>query len=217
MSEAVKLRFEFEKRGKLRYISHLDLLKLMQRVFKRAGVPLWHTEGFNPHPYIAFGQPLSLGQEGLHELVDTKLTEAVEDTDALCAAVNAVCPEGLRMCAAYPPERPVKDIVWGEYETLLPDVSPERIPEMQARLGGESCTVMKKGGKEPVPMDILPYIDECVIESWEGGVRIRSRLACAPSRVLNVSYLVKGLLPGEEIYARNCRVRLLDENRVQFH
>ena len=60
MSE--KLRLRFEKSGRAVYISHLDLMRTMQRTFKRAGYALKHSEGFNPHPIISILLPLSVGQ-----------------------------------------------------------------------------------------------------------------------------------------------------------
>ena len=47
-------RLTFAKKGRARYISHLDLMRAMQRAIKRAGVPIWYTQGFNPHSYLMF-------------------------------------------------------------------------------------------------------------------------------------------------------------------
>ena len=67
-------RIIFRKEGRAKYISHLDLMRTMQRVFIRAGVQIKHTEGFNPHPYMAFALPLSVGMESDYEILDFKLT-----------------------------------------------------------------------------------------------------------------------------------------------
>ena len=53
------IRIFFKKEGRAKYISHLDLNRVMQRALRRACIPVWRTRGFNPHPYIAFGLPLS--------------------------------------------------------------------------------------------------------------------------------------------------------------
>ena len=60
----------FEKTGNARYISHLDLMRVFQRAFKRAGLPLTHTQGFNPRPSVSIALPLSLGVESRCELLD---------------------------------------------------------------------------------------------------------------------------------------------------
>lgn len=49
-----EVRLRFSKTGRLKYISHLDINRVMSRALKRAGIPLWYTEGFNPHPYMSF-------------------------------------------------------------------------------------------------------------------------------------------------------------------
>ena len=68
-----KLRLRFEKAGKAIYISHLDLMRVVQRVFLRAGVPLRYSEGFNPHPLISICLPLSVGTESFCELMDFRV------------------------------------------------------------------------------------------------------------------------------------------------
>ncbi len=212
-----KLRFEFEKAGKTRFISHLDLLRLMQRVMGRARVPLWHSEGFNPHPYIAFGQPLSLGHEGLREIMDVHLTERVGDTDALCAAINAAAPEGLRMRCAFEPVRPLREIALAECEIVLYDLPAERIPELRARIAGPSCVVQKKSGKDEfVPLDILPFLHGVEISEDPEGVRVRAVVDCAPSRVLNPQYLADGLMGGAPYEALHRRLRLMDADGNDF-
>ena len=59
----ITVRISFEKKNEASYISLLDLQRVMQRVLKRSGLPVWHTLGFNPHIYMTFACPLSLGQE----------------------------------------------------------------------------------------------------------------------------------------------------------
>ena len=56
-----EVRLWLSKQGRIKYVSHLDMFRLMQRAVRRAEIPLWYTEGFNPHPYISFLLALSLG------------------------------------------------------------------------------------------------------------------------------------------------------------
>ena len=63
----------FEKTGTAAYISHLDLMRLFQRSFKRAGLPLTHTKGFNPRPSVSIALPMSLGVESVCELLEFDL------------------------------------------------------------------------------------------------------------------------------------------------
>ena len=74
-------RITFSKTGSLSFISHLDFNHSFIRILKRAGLPLRYSEGFNPRPKIVFGLPLSVGMEGLNELVDISLTEDLSNEE----------------------------------------------------------------------------------------------------------------------------------------
>ena len=69
-------RLLFEKKGRSVWISHLDLMRVFQRAFKRAGLPLTHTQGFNPRPSVSIALPLSVGIESECELLDFALDNA---------------------------------------------------------------------------------------------------------------------------------------------
>ena len=104
-----KLRLRFEKTGRAIYISHLDLMRTMQRVFLRADCPLKYSEGFNPHALISILLPLSVGVGSVCELMDFQLREEV-DLAALPERLTAVMPEGIRALEAYPGGRKVREL-----------------------------------------------------------------------------------------------------------
>jgi radical SAM-linked protein len=74
----IKARLRFRKEGRAQYISHLDQMHTMQRIYIRAGVRIRHTEGFNPHPYMSFLLPLPVGCESGCELMDFDLDESFD-------------------------------------------------------------------------------------------------------------------------------------------
>ena len=78
----ITVRISFKKMNEASYISLLDMQRVMQRVLKRSGLPVWHTLGFNPHIYMTFACPLSLGQESECECVDVKTEAEAPDFDA---------------------------------------------------------------------------------------------------------------------------------------
>ena len=106
-----KLRLRFEKTGRAIYISHLDLMRTMQRVFLRADCPLKYSEGFNPHALISILLPLSVGVGSVCELMDFQLREEV-DLAALPERLTEVMPEGIRALEAYPGGRKVRELKW---------------------------------------------------------------------------------------------------------
>ena len=86
-----KLINKYSKTGNLKYISHLDVLRFIQRAVKRAGIPAKYSEGFNPHMKTAFGYPLSLGTESIGEYFELELNEKV-DPELFIEKMNKVLP-----------------------------------------------------------------------------------------------------------------------------
>ncbi|OPX87926.1 MAG: hypothetical protein A4E53_02301 [Pelotomaculum sp. PtaB.Bin104] len=89
-------RIQYSKEGPARYISHLDLLRAFERAGRRAGLPLAFTQGFNPHPIIAFAAPLGVGTAGDAEYADLGLSEELAVGEVLQALAGAL-PEGVRL------------------------------------------------------------------------------------------------------------------------
>lgn len=91
--------FLFEELGDLRFVSHLDLVSIIERTCRRADLPLKFSQGFNPHPKIAFAYPLSVGVSSNYELMDIDLEEMIE-IPLLIKLLNDKLPPGLRILNA---------------------------------------------------------------------------------------------------------------------
>ncbi|MBR5448630.1 MAG: TIGR03936 family radical SAM-associated protein, partial [Clostridia bacterium] len=96
----ITLRVKFKKVGSLQYISHLDLVRTMNKIIVRAGLPLWYTEGFNPKPKMIFAAPLSIGTESLCEFMDLRLIDDIPPEEAM-ARLNANMTEEMQVIEAY--------------------------------------------------------------------------------------------------------------------
>ena len=114
------VRIWFEKRGEASYISLLDLQRVMQRVIKRSGIPVWYTLGFNPHIYMTFSCPLPLGQESLCESVDVKTEAENINFVQWQNALNAVMPSGIRVFRVEPAQMKATMIAFADYELRYP-------------------------------------------------------------------------------------------------
>ena len=102
----------FEKTGMAAYISHLDLMRLFQRSFKRAGLPLTHTNGFNPRPSVSIALPLSLGVESVCELLDFDLeTEGFSCGDIL-DRLNQCLTDGVKVLKVYDNGSKIKNLAY---------------------------------------------------------------------------------------------------------
>ncbi len=95
----MRIRFEFSKDNEAKYISHLDLLRVFERTARRAGLPLAHSQGFNPHPKIAFGPALALGTASDKEYVDISF-DADLDPAGTVQVLNEKFPPGIRVIRA---------------------------------------------------------------------------------------------------------------------
>lgn len=104
------IRVFFTKTGRAKYISHLDVNRCIDRAIKRSGIPVWYTQGFNPHIYTTFAMPISLGFESLCESFETRLVEDDFSLEEVKTALNRVLPTGLEVTQVAEPVMEMKEI-----------------------------------------------------------------------------------------------------------
>lgn len=209
-------RLRFSKTGRVRFLSHLDLMRTFQRAFLRAGMHIRHTEGFHPHAFVSIALPLSLGYASRCELLEFGLPEG-EGAEGIPERLNAVLPEGIQVLDCYEAARSVKALTWVEYAVTLHYDRPaagEAAQALEELLGRESLVVRKSSKKAKrgfTEVDLIP-----LIRAWEGkaeGQTLSLRLVVrAQNPGLNPALLLECLpeeLRGE--YADVCRVAVLDE------
>lgn len=97
------IRVWYNKLGRAKYISHLDLVRFMQRALRRAGIPVWYTEGYNPRPYFTFALPLSLGIESQRECMDIRIDGDMSNEE-IKDKLNEAMPEGITVLSITVPE-----------------------------------------------------------------------------------------------------------------
>lgn len=95
----MRKRIKFSKLGNLKFIGHLDLLRMFQRALKRADIKLSFSQGFNPHPLMSFAHPLSLGITSEGEYLDMTLQVNVDNED-LINRLNDTLPDNVRILEA---------------------------------------------------------------------------------------------------------------------
>lgn len=96
-----RLRLKFGRGEELKFLSHLDLMRLWERALRRAGLPLAYSEGFTPHPRISLAAPLSVGVTSQAELMDVFLSRWVSP-HSLVAQAKIQLPDGLDLLEAWP-------------------------------------------------------------------------------------------------------------------
>ncbi len=193
-----KLRIKYHKEHHLRFVAHLEMIRLMERVFRRMDLPLHYTQGFNPHPRISFASPLSVGVESVAELLDVELTEKMPVEEILKRSQEAL-PRGLTFETAKYVEdkRSLMSLVsWAEYTVLLNCfIEAWRMKELiEEILAMETLMVRKKGGKsDGKTVNIRPQIAEIsMVESLQGAT-LRMVLANGSGGSLKPELLVETL------------------------
>ena len=140
-------RILFEKTGNAVYISHLDLMRLFQRAFKRGGLNLKHTQGFSPRAMVSIALPLSVGVESVCEILDYELVGQDElSFEEIRDRLNRTMPSGVRVLEVYDSSRKPKELthldaaIRLEYDNGVPEGTAE---VLQNCLTGfcDSCTV----------------------------------------------------------------------------
>lgn len=212
-----KIRITFSKTGRLIYISHLDLMRCMSRAFVRANVPIYHTEGFNPHPYMVFANSLSLGFAGEKEILEIRVPLDT-DLEKIKTDMNLVLPNGLCIQSVAPAERPFQEISFAFYEAYSRDVlSPEERDMLSAFFKKDDIRVIKKGKKGPREINIAPWIAEAVC--LDDGHTISLLLACSNTETLNPELLFGAVRTETGLplpHLRFTRKYFLDEKQEEF-
>lgn len=99
-SKVCRIRAIYYKTGFLRFLSHLDLGRVFQRAVSRIGAPIAYSQGFHPHPRIAFGPALPVGSEGYKEYLDFFFAEHIH-VNTFVKDMNAALPPGIGLIGAY--------------------------------------------------------------------------------------------------------------------
>lgn len=180
------VRIKFAKTGKLKYISHLDLCRTLRTAFIRAGIPIWYSQGFNPHPKMVFALTVSVGSESVCEFLDIRITAPMDEAEFKSRLQGALTPE-LAILEVYAPERKFLDMHASTYEIEL---EGELSDEWLQALIKQPLVVMKHGKKGDKEEDISTQIYSA---SVEGNV-LKATLAAEQGKFLNPEIFVKALL-----------------------
>ena len=189
----IRVRATFEKCGRARYISHLDLNRCMLRIFRRSRLPIWYTEGFNPHPYYSFALALSLGFESSCEILDFNLNEDIP-FDEIKDRLNAVMPEGMRILSVAEQKQKIIAITEAEYSFSLLSSDADRLyGDINALLALPEILMEKKTKKGIKTVDIKPSIKIMSCEKSDDSVNMSIRLPAGTQTNFNPTLFTDAL------------------------
>ncbi len=202
----------FEKTGNAVYISHLDLMRVFQRSFKRAGLYLTHTQGFSPRPSVSIALPMSVGVESHCELLDFDLDGAYISNEEIMTRLNDTLVEGVRVLSVYDSCDKIKNIalldctIYLEYDNSDPCDAQKVLTEFFSQ---PSILVEKRGKNGVVEQDIVPLIRKIQINLVdENTLRIDARICCQNPALnpIQITAAIERHLPEyKPDFARYCR------------
>lgn len=216
----LRLRAVFEKSGRAKYISHLDLNRCMLRIFRRSKLPVWYTEGFNPHPYYSFALALSLGFESDCEIMDFNITDDNMSFDEIKDRLNAVMPEGMRIISVAEQVKKITAITQAEYSfSLVADDLQSLYGAVQELLNQPEILIEKKTKKGIKTVDIKPELEIVSCELTDSSVDMIIRLPAGTQTNYNPTLFIEALkkfreMPFEAEKIR--RTKILCENNEKF-
>ena len=212
----------FEKTGNARYISHLDLMRVFQRAFKRAGLPLTHTQGFNPRPSVSIALPLSLGVESRCELLDFDL-EVPLDCGEIREKLNASLVEGVFVREVYEQGEKIKNLALLqsrlvlEYDRQIPNDVTEQLQNLFSQ---PELIVEKKSKNGMTQQDVIPLLRSLKVNRVSDREFEMIALHCCQNPALNpmqLSAAIGKYLPElSPDYVRCVRQEIFDVNETIF-
>ena len=211
-------RLLFEKKGNAIWISHLDLMRLFQRAFKRAGLRLKHTQGFNPRPSVSIALPLSVGIESQCEVLEFDLDGETISCDEIKDRLNCALVDGISILDVYTDGHKYGELsllkceIVLEYDKGVPIDAAQQIQ----RLLHQSPLILPKKTKSGIQdQDISEMIQRLDVSlAGESALLIRC-LICCQNPTLNPAQIilaVKTFLPEyAPSFSRCKRIEIFDK------
>lgn len=181
------IRVWFKKIGLLRFVSHLDTMRCMTRAVRRADIPLWYTEGFNPHPYLNFPAPMPLGVEGVREPMDMRIEGEISDGEII-ERLNAQLPPGFRIIEIAEPIHKTNELAFAKY-IIKADDEPGLYDKIaEAMSSGElKCEKpgKQRGRKTMKTVDISAGLSDYSINKENNEIILDVTLPCSNESNIN--------------------------------
>ena len=215
-------RLLFQKKDDAVWISHLDLMRLFQRAFKRAGYALTHTQGFNPRPSVSIALPLSVGIESCCELLDFELEGEWGSYEDLVSNLNGALTEGITVINAYEKGKKIgelsylRSIITLEYDA---GISENTIAEISKLLGSQELTVPKKTKNGIQEQNIIPMIHSVKITKKSENLLELNVIHCCQNPTLNpmqIPLAIEKYLPMQKPDFCKCRRAEVYDRKMQI-
>ncbi len=213
----MKVRLKFSKTGKVKYVGHLDTMRMFQRAIKVAELPVSYSQGFSPHSLVYFALPLAVGMSSEGEYMEIVLDYDIP-VEEVKQRLQKVLVEGIDIIDAYEIEGKagsLMSLVQGaDYSMVItcpdnPEITAQSLEEQVQN--SEELVVLKKGKKGIAPVDIKPLILKTGFKQEGNQIKIDLQVYAGSSRNLNPDLFVKALLGDKPYMLQVCRKELYTE------
>lgn len=212
------VRLIYKKQGRARYISHLDINRLFSRVLKRSGLPVWYTEGFNPHIFVTFALPLSLGFVSEYDICDFRLSDDSVSNEKVLESLKDAFPESIEVVNVIDPVMKVKELTYAEYNVKI-DCDKQMAEKLKSILNADEIIVEKTTKhKKTQTFDVKPKIKRMEITDLEDGISVYLLLPGGSVENINPTIIFeKAWETADFEIAGVTRGKLYDKNMQLFH
>ncbi|OOB79665.1 MAG: hypothetical protein BEN18_02995 [Epulopiscium sp. Nuni2H_MBin001] len=200
----MRIRGQFTKEGNVKFVGHLDTMRMFQRAIKMAKIPVAYSEGFNPHSKIYFAMPLSVGVSSVGEYIEIRTKEDIEP-EVVQNKLNAVLPRGVKLktCFEVQPTAPtlMSQVDVADYIIKFEQDYSDKIEQTLCK---EEIPISKRNKKKKwVDVDIKPLIINYEISD----AQLKVKLYAGSKQNLNVDLLLKAIFGEDEII---CNIERID-------
>ncbi len=196
-----RIRVWFRKGERLRFISHLDILRHWERAIRRAELPLAYSHGFTPHPKIAFAAPLPLGFTSEAEVMDVTLTERV-GLEEFCRRLAEQTTEDLAIVTVreVPLSAPAPQaaLAWADYEAEVPVPAEDAQRRAAEFLAADSWSYTDTKRERPRTYDLRRAVAWLQVRPAPCGSVLAMRLQADQELTARPEHVVEALFPGVE-------------------
>lgn len=201
----MKIRVKFSKSGNVKYVGHLDTMRLFQRAIKVAQLPVAYSQGFSPHSLVYFALPLAVGMQSEGEYMEIVMQEPILAKDVK-ERLSSVMVSGITLLDVFEVEEKTSSLMslvqGADYKLTLkvlqqPEVTATVLEEKV--MTSKELIVLKKGKKGIAPVDIKPLILESVFTDRGDKIDIDLKVFAGSSKNLSPDLFIKALL-GETPY-----------------
>lgn len=226
LEKPVFVRVRFSKLGSLQFISHLDLHRTINRAIIRAGIPVWYTQGFNPHTKLVFATPLSVGTQSLCEYLDIRIDREITPEE-IKNRLNSELPDEIRILDAYFPDTEFSNIIWSSYTIKIYSCPPTKnsLSAINELFSRQEILMLKRSKAGDKNVNIIPYIKRLTVDAEDDITVIRAVLSANSQNYLNPEYLIGAIKsetdilsaePTENLYTIIRNSALTEDGETEF-